>query len=34
MGDILEEKGEVIDDPMMILNRPFYYKVLISGINF
>lgn len=33
MGDILEERGEVVDDPMMLLDRPLFFKVIISGLN-
>lgn len=33
MGDILDERGEIIDDPMMLLDKPYYFKVVISGVN-
>ncbi len=31
MGDILEERGEIVEDPLTLINKPFYFKVVISG---
>ena len=31
MGDILEEREEIIEDPLTLVNKPFYFKVVISG---
>ena len=33
MGDVLEEKGEIIEEPEQLLNKPFYFKIVISGVN-
>ncbi len=33
MGDILEEKGEIIEDPTTLIGLPFNYKVNIISAN-
>jgi hypothetical protein len=29
MGEIMEERGEIVEDPLTLIDKPFYFKVLI-----
>ena len=31
MGDVLEERGEIIEEPLTLVGQPFHFKVLIQG---
>ena len=33
MGDVQEQEGIVIDDPMKLVDQPLYFNVVIYGVN-
>lgn len=33
MGDILEEQGEIVEEPTSLIGQPFYFKVNIVSAN-
>jgi hypothetical protein len=33
MGDILEEKGEIVEEPTTLIGQPFNFKVNIISAN-
>jgi hypothetical protein len=33
MGDVLEEQGEIVEEPTSLIGQPFYFKVNIVSAN-